>query len=89
MGAEIGLREGDAEGGVGREVELRVALSPVFDYGDVYGSSSAGTVDVGHLDVCYTRRRERSKLQRVAVNVGGFWWQVGFCLYAGSSWDAV
>jgi hypothetical protein len=46
-------------------------------------------VDVGHVDVCYTRRRERSKLQRVAVNVGGFWWQVGFCLYAGSSWDAV
>jgi hypothetical protein len=64
VGAEIGLREGDAEGGVGREVELRVALSPVFDYGDVYGSSSAGTVDVGHLDVCYTRRRERSKLQK-------------------------
>jgi hypothetical protein len=89
VSAEIRLREGDAEGGVGREVELRVALSPVFDYGDVYGSSSAGTVDVGHLDVCYTRRRERSKSQRVAVKVGGFWSQVGVCLYAGSSWDAV
>jgi hypothetical protein len=46
-------------------------------------------VDVGHLDVCYTRRRERSKSQRVAVKVGGFWSQVGVCLYAGSSWDAV
>ena len=29
MSAEVGLREGDGEGGVGGEVELGVALAPV------------------------------------------------------------
>lgn len=35
MGAEVGLGESDGEGRVGGQVELRVALSPVFDDGDV------------------------------------------------------
>lgn len=82
MSTEIGLRKGDAEGGVGGEVELGVALSPVFDNSNVYGRSSAGTMDVGHLEIWYTRQRERSKLQRVAVKVGGFWCRWGF-VYTG------
>ena len=41
VSTEIGLRKGDAEGGVGGEVELGVALSPVFDNSNVYGLESA------------------------------------------------
>lgn len=46
VGAEVGLREGDGEGGIGGEVELCVALAPIFDHGDVDGRRRAGAVDV-------------------------------------------
>ena len=45
MGFEVGLGEGDGEGGVGGEVEGGVAFAPVFYYGDVDGSGGAGAVD--------------------------------------------
>lgn len=45
MGFEVGLGEGDGEGGVGGEVEGGVAFAPVFYYGDVDGGGGAGAVD--------------------------------------------
>lgn len=45
MGAEVRLRECYAEGGVGGEVELGVAFSPVLDYGDIDRSGRAGSED--------------------------------------------
>ena len=45
MGFEVGLGEGDGEGGVGGEVQAGVAFSPVFYYGDVDGGGGAGAVD--------------------------------------------
>ena len=50
MGAQVGLGEGDAEGGVGGEVEFGVAFSPVFYYGDVDGGGGGGLVDLCHLE---------------------------------------
>ena len=50
MRTEVGLREGDTKGGIGRKVKLGVALSPVFNHSNVDGSSGAGTVDVGHFE---------------------------------------
>ena len=37
MGAEGGLREGDGEGGVGGEVEFRIAFTPVSEREGVSG----------------------------------------------------
>lgn len=55
MGAEVRLGEGDAEGRVGGEVELGVALAPVFDNGNVHWGSGAGAVDVRHFGGCQWR----------------------------------
>ena len=38
------MRKGDAEGRVGGEIELGVALAPVFYNSDVYRRGSAGAV---------------------------------------------
>lgn len=56
MCAEVGLGEGDAEGGVGGKVEGWVALSPVFYYGYVYGGGGA---DAEEGLVSHWRRRLR------------------------------
>lgn len=50
MRAEVGLGEGNGEGGVGGKVEGGVAFSPVFYNGDVDGGCCAGAVYrlVGH-----------------------------------------
>jgi len=83
VGAEVRLREGDAEGGVGGEVELGVALAPVFDDSDIHWGSGAGAVDLGHVDVgqlvlwhnvLFEERRE------------SVWW--GGSFMQGPVWDA-
>ena len=50
MRAQVALRKGNAERGVGGEVEFGVALAPVLDDSDVDGRGSAGTVDFRHVD---------------------------------------
>ena len=47
MGAEVGLGEGYAEGGVRGEVQVRVSFAPVFYYGYVHWGCRAGSVDGG------------------------------------------
>lgn len=71
MRAEVGLGEGDGEGGVGGEVEFWVPFSPVFDYGDVDGRSGAGTVDF-----CHFHRREKGESGggKVVGLAGGVKW---------------
>lgn len=74
VGAEVGLRKGNAKGRVGGKVELWVAFSPVFDDCDVYRGGSAGTVDFGHFDVCLVVLVARGeKGGNAAVKVERFW----------------
>ena len=79
MGAEVVLREGDAEGGIGGKVELSIALAPVLDDSNVHRRGSASTVDFGHVgggESLTGVDAEEGWEER-----GGDWW--GF-VYAGS-----
>lgn len=58
MGAEVGLREGDGDGGVGWEIELGITLAPV---------------SVREVGVLLTDRCRVTQTRAVGLRGGGDW----------------
>ena len=53
MGAEVGLREGDGEGGIGGEIEGGIAFAPVpsRNLSELLNEGGKGTLVLDHCDV--------------------------------------